>query len=128
MWVSGENIQTEKRSMRVHNTMQHKCRTQQPFKQNARLLRTWEETHIWRRVCVCMCVCVITKITGDVMEHGEPRPPLAIFLTNQDSIAVAYRSHSCQRLKIPASGPLFISFTPYTSETTYKVEIYGSQI
>ena len=49
--------------------------------------------------------CIITEITGGIMEHGEPQPPLDfLFLPNQDSIAVGYHSHSCQRLKIPASG------------------------
>lgn len=55
-------------------------------------------------VFVCVSVCIITKITGGIMEHREPRAPWDLFLKNQDSIAVGYHSHSCQRLKIPASG------------------------
>lgn len=57
---------------------------------------------------LCVSVCVITKITGGKTELSEPLPPFGFFsLTNQDSIAVGYHSHSCQGLKILARGPFF---------------------
>lgn len=60
------------------NTMQHTFKTEQPFKVYARLAHMF--THLFliledrKCVFVRVCMCVVTEITGDVMEHGEPQP------------------------------------------------------
>ncbi len=110
MWVSREKKQTGKPKYYSTDTSQHNA----AYMEDSAAIQTKCLTlrhmvtllFLILRETLRICVCVITKITGDVMEHEEPQPPLALFLTNQDSIAVAYHSHSCQRLKIPVSGPL----------------------
>lgn len=63
-------------STNLHNTMQHTFKTEQPFKVYARLAHMF--THLFlileERNSVSVCPCVVTEITGDVMEHGEPQP------------------------------------------------------
>lgn len=73
---------------------------------------------------LCVSVCVITKITGGKTELSEPLPSFGFFfLTNQDSITVGYRSHSCQGLKIPASGPFFSVFFSFFFNKIYSIHI-----